>query len=225
MPCNPCGSEVACNGCNPRVITMDSFLFAASPSGRVLHTRTGYDAFVPDPLPPRLSLQTHTMSALSRASCAIGTFRGQTSVEDSPHFEALLLRRDAVSAARIGGQRLDIAELLTAEATGAPESHGARLGLNYIRAFEHARLEELPLSLRFVRELHSLLLDGVADIRSMPGEFRRSQNWLGPAGCTPPNAVFVPPPVAEMRELLHNWESYLHESSELPPLVRVALAH
>ncbi|MBE9505186.1 MAG: Fic family protein, partial [Chloroflexi bacterium] len=96
---------------------------------------------------------------------------------------------------------------------------------NYIRAFERARLEELPLSLRLVRELHSLLLDGVADIRSTPGEFRRSQNWLGPAGCTPANAVFVPPPVAEMRELLHNWEGYLHESSELPPLVRVALAH
>ncbi len=165
------------------------------------------------------------MSALARANCAIGTIGGQTSVEDSPHFEALLLRRDAVSAARIEGQHLDIAELLMAEATGAPESRGARLGLNYIRAFEHARLEELPLSLRLVRELHSLLLDGVADIRSTPGEFRRSQNWLGPAGCTPLDAVFVPPPVAEMRELLHNWESYLHESSELPPIVRVALAH
>jgi len=165
------------------------------------------------------------MSALSRTSYAIGTIRGQAPVEDPPHFESLLLRRDAVSAARIEGQRLDIAELLTAEATDSPLSRGARLGLNYIRAFEHARLEELPLSLRLVRQLHSLLLDGVADIRSTPGEFRRSQNWLGPAGCTPANAVFVPPPVAEMRGLLHNWESYLHESSELPPLVRVALAH
>ena len=204
---------------------MDSALFAASPSGRVLHTRTGYDAFVPDPLPPPLSWQTHTMNALSRASYAIGAIRGQASVEGSPHFEALLLRRDAVSAARIEGQHLDIAELLIAEATDNPPGRGVRLGLNYIRAFEHARLEGLPLSLRLVRELHSLLLDGVADIRSTPGEFRRSQNWLGPAGCTPPDAVFVPPPVAEMRELLHNWESYLHESSELPPLVRVALAH
>jgi len=180
---------------------------------------------VPDPLPPPLSWQTHTMNALSRASYAIGAIRGQASVEGSPHFEALLLRRDAVSAARIEGQHLDIAELLIAEATDNPPGRGVRLGLNYIRAFEHARLERLPLSLRLVRELHSLLLDGVADIRSTPGEFRRSQNWLGPAGCTPPDAVFVPPPVAEMRELLHNWESYLHESSELPPLVRVALAH
>ncbi len=204
---------------------MDSSLFAASPSGRVLHTRTGYDAFVPDTLPPRLPWQAHTVAALSRAGYAVGTIHGQAHVEGPPHFEALLLRRDAVSAARIEGQRLDIAELLTAEATGSPLSRGAHLGLNYIRAFEHARLEELPLSLRLFRELHSLLLDGVADIRSTPGEFRRSQNWLGPAGCTPANAVFVPPPVAEMRGLLHNWESYLHESSELPPLVRVALAH
>ncbi|MBE9505970.1 MAG: Fic family protein, partial [Chloroflexi bacterium] len=127
---------------------MDSYLFAASPSGRVLHTGTGYDAFVPDPLPPQLSWRSHTVNALSRASYAIGTIRGQAPVEDPPHFEALLLRRDAVSAARIEGQHLGIGELLTAEATGAPGSRGARLGLNYIRAFERARLEELPLSLR-----------------------------------------------------------------------------
>lgn len=204
---------------------MDSALFAASPSGRVLHTRTGYDAFVPDSLPPQISWHIRTVSALSRASYAVGGLWGRAPVEGTPHFEALLLRRDAVSAARIEGQHLDIAELLAAEATGAPASRGARLGLNYIRAFEHARLEELPLSLRLVRELHSVLLDGVADIRSTPGEFRRSQNWLGPAGCTPANAVFVPPPVAEMKELLGSWEGYLHESSELPPLVRVALVH
>ena len=223
--CDLRGTQVACNHFTPRMTIMDSSLFAASPSGRVLHTRTGYDAFVPDALPPRLSWQTHTVAALSRASYAVGTIHGQARVEGPPHFEALLLRRDAVSAARIEGQRLDIAELITAEATGSPPSRGARLGLNYIRAFEHARLEELPLSLRLVRQLHSLLLDGVEDFRSTPGEFRRSQNWLGPAGCTPSNAVFVPPPVAEMRDLLHNWETSLYEPGNLPPLVRVALAH
>jgi Fic family protein len=88
-----------------------------------------------------------------------------------------------------------------------------------------ARIQELPLSLRLLRELHARLLNGVRGEHSTPGEFRRSQNWIGAPGSTPSNAPFVPPPSSDMDACLNAFETWLHAESDLPPLVRIALAH
>jgi Fic family protein len=98
---------------------------------------------------------------------------------------------------------------------------------NYIDALEHglARLSDLPLSLRFVRELHERLLRGVRGAHMTPGEFRRSQNWIGPPGSTLATATYVPPPVDEMTRALADWELFLHDRTSLPDLVQCALMH
>jgi Fic family protein len=118
--------------------------------------------------------------------------------------------------------------LLAAEAGAAvsrsPED--LREVANYVTALEYgaARLRKLPLSLRLVRELHERLMRGVRGGRAYPGEFRRTQNWIGAPGSTLANARYVPPPVEEMKEALRAWERFLHDRS-LPPLVQVALVH
>ena len=204
---------------------MDIQRFASSPCGRVAHARTGYDAFVPDPLPPVIAWQRTTVNALERAAVHVGRLSGYLQ-DRGDKITPLLIARDAVGGVRSEGASLALAEFFESVATDTATVDAGRLARNYIVAFEHAshRMEELPLSLRLVRELHFLLLEGVADPRSTPGQFRRSQNWLGPAGCTLANAAFVPPPTNEMRPLLDNWEHFLHESDGLPALIRLSLA-
>jgi len=205
---------------------MDSRHFSASPCGRVVHTRTGYDAFVPNALPPDVCWCGGTVAAVERASLMLGRLAGCPDGE-SPILEPLLLVRDAIGAVRSEGRAISTTGHFETLATGNGNGATAKLARNYAATFEYARcrLEELPLSLRLLREVHSTLLEGVADPRSTPGEFRRTQNWLGQPGCTLVTASFVPPPALEMRELLHNWEGFLHESGGLLPLVRLALAH
>lgn len=139
-------------------------------------------------------------------------------------------RREAVVSSRIEGTRASLTDLFTYESnqlsflepgTDVREVH------NYIRALDYSlqRLESLPVSLRLIREIHSRLLEGVRGEFLTPGEFRRSQNWIGPAGCTLNNATYVPPPVEQMHQALHQLELFLHSPPKLPALARVGLAH
>ena len=98
---------------------------------------------------------------------------------------------------------------------------------NYVDALEHGveRLKQLPLSLRLVRELHARLMKGVRGDKATPGEFRRSQNWIGPEGSTPANAAYVPPPVDEMHGCLDAWEKFVQRRDEVPDLIQCALVH
>ena len=108
------------------------------------------------------------------------------------------MRREAVLSSRIEGTQATLGELLAAEAGAAVERSPADLREvgNYVIALEYGveRLRKLPLSLRLMRELHERLMRGVRGNTATPGEFRRSQNWIGPPGCTLADASFVPPP-------------------------------
>jgi len=104
------------------------------------------------------------------------------------------------------------------------ESKREGLGAEFALEYGVERLRKLPLSLRLVRELHEKLLRGVRGDATTPGEFRRSQNWTGPAGCTLADATFVPPPPDRLMDCLGAWEKFLHDDT-LPPLVHAALAH
>ncbi len=192
-------------------------------------TPQGYVAFVPHPLPPQLDLKSH-LSDLSKADRLVGELRGVARNLPNPHLLiAPFMRREAVLSSRIEGTQASLSDLFFFEASGEqnPEVPDVREVANYVRALEYGlkRMEKLPLSLRLIREMHAELMHGVRGEHLTPGEFRRSQNWIGPPGCTLMDAVFVPPPVEEMKASLDAFEKYLHEPTTLPPLVRFALVH
>lgn len=199
------------------------------PHGRRVRCPGGYFAFVPAPLPPPIVWDGALTAALSQADFALGRLAGEGRRFPNPHFFIRsFVRREAVLSSRIEGTRTTLAELLAAEAggTGASDAADLREVGNYVAALEYGlgRFETLPLSLRLIRELHERLMRGVRGDAAVPGEFRRSQNWIGPPGCGLNDATYVPPPVEEMAECLYALEKFLHDKG-LPPLVQIALAH
>ena len=199
------------------------------PHGQTVRGAGGYTAFVPAPLPPPLTWGEELVSALSNADRAIGRLAGEGWRFPNPElFIIPFLRREAVLSSRIEGTRTTLEELLAAQA-GAPvgrSSEDLEEVANYVDALEYGleRLGTLPLSLRLIREIHERLMRGVRGDTATPGEFRRSQNWIGPPGCTLNDASYVPPPADELMGCLDALERFLHEDT-LPPLVHAGLAH
>lgn len=189
----------------------------------------GDRAFCPDPLPPALVWSDKLVRALSDADQLLGRLAGEGRRLPNPHVVIRpFVRREAVLSSRIEGTQATLGELLAAEA-GAVVSRSLDDLLevsNYVVALEHGmeRLKTLPLCLRLVREVHEKLMRGVRGDHATPGEFRRSQNWIGLAGCTLQDVCYVPPPPDAMMDCLGAWEKFLHDRS-LPPLVQIALAH
>ncbi|MFC1924750.1 Fic family protein [Chloroflexota bacterium] len=207
---------------------MDIDLFKNSPSGKLVGATGGYWAFVPDPLPPGLEWDGALVSQISRADLAIGTLSGLGEMLPNPHLLIYpFIRREAVLSSRIEGTQSSLSDLLLFEATRVEKQKDVKEVQNYVRAMEHGlkRLNELPLSLQFIRELHGILIEGVRGESAAPGEFRRSQNWIGPTGALLKDAIFVPPPAPEMQECLYQLEKFLHADMELPLLVQAALIH
>ena len=138
------------------------------------------------------------------------------------------IRREAVFSSRIEGTQSTLGELLAAEAGATPNRspEDLREVANYVVALEYGieRLKTLPLSLRLVRELHEKLMAGVRGDHATPGEFRRTQNWIGRPGCTLSDASYIPPPPDTLLEHLGKWEEFLHDDS-IPPVVQAALLH
>jgi Fic family protein len=202
---------------------------ARSAPGRTVRARGGYQAFVPDPLPPTIEWSPMLVRALSDADRLIGRLAGEGGRLLNPHVLIRpFVRREAVLSSRIEGTRATLGELLAAEAGAAVDRSPGDLRevANYVVALEHGlkRLKTLPLSLRLTRELHTKLMTGVRGGHPTPGEFRKTQNWIGPPGCTLENATYVPPPPEVLVECLSAWEKFLHDHS-LPVLVQAALMH
>lgn len=206
-----------------------------SRSGRFVKQATGYRAFVPAPLPPDPSIlmDLRLSRRLSDADRALGRLDGISSVLPNPDlFVAMYVRHEAVLSSQIEGTESTLEDVLEFEIDhrGDEQPRDVEEVVNYVRALNYGlkRLETLPLSLRLIREIHGILLAGVRGAERSPGEFRRSQNWIGPPGCSLESATFVPPAVPEMKEALHHFESFLHHPSEseaLPPLILCGLAH
>ena len=201
--------------------------FHAPSAGRVVQAPGGYAAFVPAPLPPELAYAPSLVLALSRADAALSELSGLGRQLPNPNLLiAPYVRREAVLSSRIEGTRASLSDLLLDEAEPErSEDADVREVRNYVAALEHGleRLRELPLSLRLVRELHERLMRGVRGDQATPGEFRRSQNWIGPAGSTPATAPYVPPPPDAMMDCLASWERFLHDRDRLPDLIQCAL--
>lgn len=197
------------------------------PSQKV--SQGAYAAFMPAPLPPALEWTPRLIRVLSDADRLIGRLAGEGGRLPNPHILIRpFLRREAVLSSKIEGTQATLGELLAAEAGAVVDRSPEDLREvgNYIVALEHgiAQLNKLPLCVRLIRELHSKLMTDVRGDQATPGEFRRSQNWIGKPGSTLATATFIPPPPGEVEPCLAAWETFLYKS-ELPPLVTIALAH
>ncbi|MDP1891770.1 MAG: Fic family protein [Gemmatimonadaceae bacterium] len=178
---------------------------------------------------PPVVLDGDLQRLLSAADLALGRLDGSVLTLPNPDlFVFMYVRREAVLSSQIEGTQSSLQDLLAAEAQlldGVP--HDVDEVVNYVRAMNHglARLPQLPVSVRLIREIHAELLEGTRGGRLQPGELRTSQNWIGPAGCTLGSATFVPPPPHVVPEALGALELYLRRDGDLPPLIKIALAH
>jgi Fic family protein len=202
-------------------------------AGRYVAQPSGYRAFIPAPLPPEpaLTFDAALHAALSHADQAVGRLDGIIQTVPNPDlFVYMYVRREAVLSSQIEGTQSTLEDLLAVEfdpepTWRRPPSDVSEI-VNYVRAMNYglSRLEQLPLSLRLIREIHQELLAGGRGEHRSPGEFRRSQNWIGPENAPLARASFVPPPVHEMHQALDNLERFLHDGT-LPVLVHAGIAH
>ena len=186
-------------------------------------------AYIPKPLPPDPSLDlTGLYPLLDRANQALGRLDGLTALLPDTHiFLYFYIRKEAVISSQIEGTQSTLSELLLFENGIGPAAlvDDLKETSHYIAAIQHglARLKEgFPVSLRLLCEIHGVLLQGGRGSERTPGEFRRSQNWLG--GTRPGNALFVPPPPEALMECLDSFEKYLYDD-RLPLLVKLGLVH
>lgn len=210
---------------------MDPKEYQSQEAGKAILTPMGFWAFVPNPLPPNLTWSSSLVTILSEAERDLS--RLSTLIGAFP-FPRLLIqpfvRNEAVISSRIEGTRASLIDLFTyeiAQPSFFEQTDDVREVYNYVRAMDHGleRLKSLPVSLRLIRELHEKLTENVRGGMLTPGEFRRSQNWIGPVGSSPATAPYVPPPVEEMHQALDALEKFLHSDSDIPTLIRVGMVH
>jgi Fic family protein len=205
--------------------------FKTTAAGEVIQSRKGYWTFIPDPLPPSMRWSSSLISAVGTAERALGKLDSLASTLPSPHILVRpFVRREAVLSSRIEGTRASLNDIYIYEATQLSyleSTTDVREVHNYIKAMDYGieRLSSLPVSLRLIREMHAVLMEGVRGEHLTPGEFRRSQTWIGPLGSTLESARFVTPPVDEMHIALDELEKFIHASSDLPRIVQAALIH
>jgi len=201
-------------------------------AGRYVRQPEGYRAFLPAELPPTppLRMAGALQGLLSEADRALGRLDGSVRTLPNPDlFVYMYVRKEAVLSSQIEGTQSSLQDVLAADAQILSPDRPRDVDevFNYVRAMNHglARLNELTVSTRLIRVIHDKLLEGVRGAHLTPGELRRSQNWIGPGGCTLDEASFVPPPHSEVAEHLSALEQYLHGDAHLPLLVKIGLAH
>lgn len=204
--------------------------FQDQSAGKCIKLPTGDWSFVPAPLPPKLSFDNSLVSLLSNAARELGELSGLGRQLPNPYLLiGLFTRKEAISSSRIEGTVASLNDLFQYEAEGVvpaigPDVYEVR---NHVLALERGidLLKSLPLSLRLIKEVHKVLLQGVRGNESIPGYFREVQNWIGPPGSLLSEARYVPPPVLEMKQAMFELEKYLHSSNPYPPLIDCALVH
>ena len=209
---------------------MDDAEFTADAPGKLVKILEGVLAFVPNPLPPQISIEHETADTLAESARAIGELKGIGSKLPNPYLLIRpFIRREAVLSSRIEGTIATPEELVLFEATPSelPPRNEIREVANYVRALEYGlmKLKELPVSHRLIREVHRILLTDVRGEESRPGEFRNRQNFIGDPSQTIHEARFVPPPVEAMKAGMDGFEKFLHAKCDLPFLIRLPLIH
>ena len=209
---------------------MDPTSFKSDAAGRVFKTVTGYWAFVPARPPPRIEYDSSLTLLLSQADAALSELSGLGRYLPNPDLLiAPYVKREAVASSRIEGTQADLSDLLLDEIEPKRTPSGSDVYeiRNYVAALNLGlrRLGKLPIATRLIRELHAVLMKGVRGQEKTPGEFRRSQNWIGPPGSSLATATYVPPPPDEMLECLAQWERLVNTRAEMLELIQCAIMH
>lgn len=201
-------------------------------TGRYVRQLAGYSAFEPLPLPPEppIEFDGEMRTLLSAADRALGRLDGSILALPNPElFVFMYVRKEAVLSSQIEGTQASLSDVLELEARlfGPARPDDTEETLNYVRALNLglSRLQALPLSTRLLREIHAELMRGVRGHHATPGEFRTTQNWIGPQGASLASATFVPPPPHLLSGMLADLERYLHEEDDTPLLIRLGLIH
>jgi Fic family protein len=201
-------------------------------AGQYVKQLEGYRAFIPSPLPPvpEIRMDQEMWELLSQADRALGRLDGATDALPNPDlFVFMYVRKEAVLSSQIEGTQASLLDILEFESQALEPDNPQDVAevVNYISAINYGleRLKQLPISLRLIREIHQELMQGVRGAERSPGEFRRSQNWIGAGGCSLAEATYVPPPPHEMHQSLDNLEKFLHSPQPMPTLIKVGLAH
>ena len=201
-------------------------------AGQYLIQPGGCRVFIPAPLPPvpPIRYSPELLSLLSEADRALARLDGIASVlPNRDLFIAMYVKKEALLSSQIEGTQASLEGVLEFEADMKPDDSMDDIQevVNYVRAlhFGIKRLRELPMSLRLIKEVHGILMEGVRGQYKRPGEFRREQNFIGPLGGTIQEATFIPPPPDRLDQLMGEWELFLHGDDVIPPLVRIGLSH
>ncbi len=211
---------------------MNEAQFSPQQRSHLRRSLEGHIAYFPPKVPRHFTPAAELIQALSAADRALGELSGVGKRLRNPHMLVQpYLRQEAVLSSKIEGTQSSLSELLLFEAGAeGPESRRSDLRevANYVSALQLGldRLPKLPISQRLIQELHARLMRGVRGGDRTPGQFRKTQNWIGVPGTPIEMADFVPPPPGEaLAESLDDWERFIHEQDALPPLVRCALMH
>ena len=203
----------------------------ANRAGHLVRQPSGYESWMPAPLPPDPPIQIDAtlQSLLADANLALGRLDGSVQTLPDPDlFVYMYVRREAVLSSQIEGTQSSLQDLLAAEAKiNAEIPSDVDEVINYVAAMNFGvdRLKQLPVSTRLLRELHAILMQGVRGSHLTPGEIRTSQNWIGRPGATLNQAIYVPPAPRDVPEALSNLEQFLHQDDDIPFLIKVGLAH
>jgi Fic family protein len=170
------------------------------------------------------------LALLSDADRALGRLDGSIQTLPDPDlFVFMYVRKEAVLSSQIEGTQSSLNDVLEAEAAISDPDRPRDVNevLNYVDAMNYglSRLNDLPISVRLLKEIHEHLLKDVRGADKQPGELRRSQNWIGPGGATLLDATFVPPPAHEVSNALGSFEAFLYSEEPIPALIRIGLAH
>jgi len=201
-------------------------------SGRYIKQPDGYRAFIPEPLPPDPPVQfdDELQAFLSKADRALAKLDGIVTVLPNPDlFIAMYVKKEALLSSQIEGTQASLEGVLEFEADLTPgeDVEDIKEVINYIKALNYGieRLKELPFSLRLIKEIHRILIEGTRGSSKTPGEFRTTQNWIGPPGASLSESIFVPPPPNIVLPVMGELEKFSYKNIKIPPLVRIALIH
>lgn len=204
----------------------------ANRAGFFMSSAVGYKSFVPAKLPPNPPIQydDELQGLLSLADRKLGRLDGVTQIFPNPElFVAMYVKKEAVLSSQIEGTQASFVDVLSTEYNQADDQRhdDVKEVINYVDAMNWGleQLASFPLSLRLIRNIHARLIHNTRGANKNPGEFRTSQNWIGPAGCTLNTATFVPPTVPDMNVALGDLELFIHQEDFIPALVKIAMIH
>ena len=197
-------------------------------AGKLIRMPSDYECFVPNNLKDiDINIDEDTNRLIKKAYLFLGRLDGMAiTLPDIDLFVSMYVQKEAVISSQIEGTQASLVDVLQKDRANEKMKETEEI-VNYIKATNYAfdRLKDIPLSMRLIRETHKVLLSNVRGEEKMPGELRKSQNWIGPSGSTIKTASFIPPAPHEMDRSLSDLEKYIHDENGIDDLIKIALVH